>query len=72
MTEHSVAVGDPTFHTKRLKGEMQDLIDHLREDVGHVDDPQAKALFETSAEVLVGLKTAFEHYEEKNEEAWQD
>lgn len=71
MSKHSVAVGDPLFHTKRLKDQMQDLIEHLREDVGHVDDPQAQALFETSAEVLGGLKKAFEHYEQKNEEAWQ-
>lgn len=65
MTEHSVATGDPLFHTNRLKDEMQDLIDHLREDVAHVDDTQAQALFETSAEVLCRLKKAFEHYEQK-------
>ena len=27
-----------------------------------MDDPKAKALFETSTEVLTGLKTAYEHY----------
>lgn len=71
MSEHSVPNSDPTFHTKRLKGEIQDLIDHLREDVGHVDEPRAQALFETAAEVLGGLKKAFDHYERKNEEAWR-
>ncbi|HEX6385275.1 MAG TPA: hypothetical protein VF177_11445 [Anaerolineae bacterium] len=36
-----------------------------------VNDPKAEALFETAAEVLGGLKTAFEHYEQSSEEAWQ-
>lgn len=71
MTEHSVANSDPMFHTNRIKGQIQDLIDHLREDVGHVDDPRAQALFETSAEVLGGLKKAYDHFEQKNEEAWR-
>jgi len=35
-----------------------------------VNDPQAKALFETSAEVLLGLKKAFTDFEEKKE-AWE-
>jgi hypothetical protein len=72
MREHSVPSADPLVHTKRLKDEMQDLIEHLREDVGHVEDARAQALFETSAEVLGGLQKAFEHYEQKNEEAWQE
>jgi hypothetical protein len=38
---------------------------------GKVDDPRAKALFETSAEVLTGLVTAFEHYDNKSEPAWK-
>jgi hypothetical protein len=58
-------------YTQKIKTELQQLVDHLREDIGNVDDPQAKALFETSAEVLTGLKTAFSHYEEGEEEAWE-
>jgi hypothetical protein len=34
------------------------------------DDPQFKALFETSAEVLIGLAQAFRDYEQKSEPAW--
>jgi hypothetical protein len=51
---------------------MKDLIDHLRDDVSKVDDPKAKALFETSAEVIAALQKAFTDYEEKNETAWKD
>ena len=46
-------------------------IDHLRADIEKVDEPQFKAMFETSAEVLGGLVKAFEDYEKKNESAWK-
>jgi len=36
-----------------------------------VDEPKARALFETAAEVITGLDTAFQHYEEKREHAWR-
>ena len=62
---------DPRHHTTRIRGMLSDLIAHLREDVGKVDDPRAKALFETSAEVLGGLERAYEHYERRSEEAWR-
>jgi rubrerythrin len=50
---------------------LQDTINHLREDIDKVDEPQLKAMFETSAKVLDGLKAAFAHYEQKNESAWR-
>ncbi len=34
-------------------------------------EPQLKAMFETSAEVLSGLIKAFSDYEKKNEAAWR-
>ncbi|GLQ52852.1 hypothetical protein [Devosia nitrariae] len=62
---------DPRYHTQRTQQRLQELIDHLREDIEEVDEPQFKAMFETSAEVLTGLKTAFQHYEQKSESAWR-
>lgn len=62
---------DPREHSENIRSGLQEMVDHLRKDVGKVDDPKAKALFETSAEVINGLMTAFLHYEEKNEEAWK-
>jgi hypothetical protein len=62
---------DPRFHTQRMKARLHETIDHLREDVTKVDEPQLKAMFETSAEVLVGLAKAFDDYERRNEAAWQ-
>lgn len=62
---------DPRHHTRQVRSRLDDLIQHLREDVTKVDDPQAKALFETAAETLGGLKKAFEDYEEGREDAWE-
>jgi hypothetical protein len=68
--DNRTSSGNPHDHTARLSQEMQNLIDHLREDIEKVNEPQAKALFEVSAEVLSGLKKAFEDYDKKNESAW--
>ena len=62
---------DPKHHTQKMRQRLEETMNHLREDVGKVDDPQFKAMFETSAEVLGGLVKAFRDYEEKNEKAWQ-
>lgn len=62
---------DPKAHSANIKSGLQEMVDHLRKDISKVDDPKAKALFETSAEVINGLITAFSHYEEENEEAWK-
>jgi len=50
---------------------MQDLIDHLRRDVERVGEPKARVSFETTAEVLQGLVTAFDHYDARNEAAFR-
>jgi rubrerythrin len=63
--------GDPRHHTQKMAKHLQDAIAHLREDVKKVDEPQLKAMFETSAEVLGGLVKAFKDYEQKNEAAWR-
>jgi hypothetical protein len=58
---------DPRYHTAYIKKTLGELIQHLRDDVGQVKEPKAQVLFETSAEVLQGLRTAFTHYEEGSE-----
>jgi hypothetical protein len=57
-------------HTQKMKQRLDDTIAHLREDICKVDEPQLKAIFETSAEVLGGLSKVFSDYERKNENAW--
>ncbi len=61
----------PQHHTQKMKARLQDTVSHLREDIQKVDEPQLKAMFETSAEVLSGLLKAFNDYEAKNEPAWR-
>lgn len=60
---------DPKFHTRRVEQMLEELIRHLREDTSHIAEPKAQALFETSAEVLSGLRTAFHHYTQGSEAA---
>jgi hypothetical protein len=62
---------DPRYHTIKIRGMLNDVIEHAREDVGKVNDPKAQALFETTAEVLRGLVKAYEHFEQRGERAWQ-
>jgi hypothetical protein len=62
---------DPRHHTAKLKQMLTDVINHAREDVNKTSDPKAAALFETTAEVLIGLRKASEDYEQKNEQAWK-
>ena len=50
---------------------FRELIDHLRGDIGKMTEPKAQALFETTAEVISGLGTAFKHYAQKSENAWK-
>ena len=54
-----------------MKERLQETITLLRKDIEEVNEPQLKAMFETSAEVLGGLAKAFSDYERKNEPAWR-
>jgi cation diffusion facilitator CzcD-associated flavoprotein CzcO len=47
------------------------VIEHVRADVHKAGEPKAQALLETTAEVLQGLVTAYRHYEQASEPAWQ-
>ena len=53
---------DPRHRVANVTKELGDLVQHLRDDLRNFDEPKAQALFETSAEVLLGLKKAFEDY----------
>lgn len=58
-------------HTHKIGGLMRRLVEHLRKDIQRIDEPKAQALFETSAEVLIGLVKAFDDYDKKREAAWR-
>jgi hypothetical protein len=67
MITKSEDTSDPTVHARNIQQMLGALVDHLRDDIDRVTEPKAQALFETSAEVLLGLRTAFEHYEKGSE-----
>jgi hypothetical protein len=62
---------DPRHHTLKIKSMLGDIVQHTREDISKVNEPKAQALFETTAEVLIGLQKAFSDYEEGSELAWR-
>jgi hypothetical protein len=64
------AESDPHQHVRDMSMHLQETINRLRADIEKVDEPQLKAIFETSAEVLCGLKKAYSDYEQKKESAW--
>lgn len=61
----------PFAATDAVAGKIAGLRDELRATISQVDDLQAKAMLETGAEVLGGLRQAFVDYAEGSEEAWQ-
>ncbi len=56
---------DPRHHTARLRGMLDAVVTHAREDIGKISEPKAQALFETTAEVCSGLINAFDDYDKK-------
>ncbi len=68
MAELSSA--DPRAHTKKMEGVFHETVGHLRDDIKIIQDPRARALFETAAEVIGGLEKAFHDYDKKHELAW--
>ncbi len=67
----TLPVSDPVRHTTKTRAKLTALAEHLRGDVEKVDEPRAQALFETTAEVLLGLERAFADYEAGDEPAWR-
>ena len=67
----TIASKDPRAHTANVRKQFWELIDHLRGDIRKMTEPKAQALFETTAEVISGLGTAFKHYAQKSENAWK-
>jgi hypothetical protein len=62
---------DAPHLTEKMRHAFVGLQHQLRHDVGKVDEPQLKALFEESAEVLGALAETFEDYQRKSEPAWR-
>ena len=51
--------------------ELDALIQSVRSEIANLSEPKAQALFETTAEVLLGLKKAYTDYKGGSEDAWR-
>jgi hypothetical protein len=60
---------DPRHYTGRIKRMLMDTVAHAKSEAHNVDDLQAEALFETTAEVLQGLIKAYDQFETKADRA---
>jgi hypothetical protein len=61
---------DPQYHATNIQRMLRDAQTHARADTQLVSDPKARALFETTAEVLGGLIKAYDDYKQRAP-AWQ-
>jgi hypothetical protein len=61
---------DPRAHTALMEKRFKETISELRSEIKTLQDPRAKALFETAAEVIAGLEKAFHDYDKRDELAW--
>jgi hypothetical protein len=71
-TTSEYPVNDARHHTMKISAEMRHLVAHLRGDAAKVQQPKAQAMYETAAEVIEGLCTAFEHYDKGTEAAMKE
>jgi hypothetical protein len=56
--------------SRHFQRELSLLAKGLRRDIATAEDPRFQALLETSAEVLIGIRRAFAHYNAGREKAW--
>ena len=72
MNRNSATLTNNTNDVLSNTTQMLDrLIQQVRSDIEQVDEPKAQALFETTAEVLLGLKKAYQDYQGGGEKAWR-
>jgi hypothetical protein len=71
MVIPTIDSADSKAHAANIESILRQLAEHTREDIRGVPEPRFQALLETSAEVLTGLRTAFEHYGEGREQDWK-
>lgn len=62
----------PVNHAREAQHRIDELVRILRDGVMNDPDPRGQALYETSAEVVLGVRKALSHYQNKDEAAWRD
>ena len=59
---------NPRYHVVKVRGRLNAVMRHCREDIEKVAEPKARMLFETTAEMLNGLIDTYSQYETELEE----
>jgi len=59
------ATSDPRRHIVRVRNMLNEVNRYLTQDTVKVTDPEVRAMFETTAEVLSGLARDYEQAEKK-------
>lgn len=63
---------NPIEHAKNIEDILSSLKSLMRNEIQVFHDPKAKALLETSAEVLGGLEKAFHEFVMKDDDVWKE
>jgi hypothetical protein len=71
MSSKTINSTDPKVHSAEIQHKLEDLVEYIRRDIDSTSEPRFQALLETSAEVLIGMRTAFRDYSEGKEKAWK-
>jgi hypothetical protein len=66
----AIESSDPKEHAQYIERCIYELKLFCHDEISSVEDPKAKALFETTAEVLGGLEKAYSDYQSENLGAW--
>jgi hypothetical protein len=71
MARPTSTESDARGHASKLKDMLDQVAQQARQDIAKVSDPRAQALFETTAEVVLGLRKAYDDFEEGTEAVWR-
>jgi hypothetical protein len=71
MPRTSNSIAEPGEKIGHIRQKLLEMVQLTRSEIDHVDEPRARALFETTAEVLEGLAKAYKDYGEGSEAAWR-
>ncbi len=72
MEFEKIQTHSPIEHAKNIEDILASLKSLCKSEVQVFHDPKAKALLETSAEVLGGLEKAFHDFLSKEDDVWKE
>ena len=71
MARPTYTENDARHGTSKVKEMLDEVAQRARQDIAKVSDPRAQALLETTAEVVLGLRKAYDDFEERTEAVWK-